>query len=464
VALGAAGALVVLLVAGAGAAETLRWHLLRHNTLLGTPFYYLVEPAVEEVQHALVADASRVPPPPAAAPTPTATAPEAPHLIFVLLDTLRVDALAAWDGDPELMPLLNQRLESAVRLTNVQANASWTRPSMASYFTGLLPEEHGAVGVEDALADGFRTLAEELSDRGYRTVAFTTNIAATGRGAGFAQGFDTFVQLEGSPYARAERVRRALDAWLQEHEPAGPVFLYLHFLDPHEPYLAGEAPRRKRPAPYRRAYQRELRYLDRELDAILDRAESALPGPEILLVASDHGEELFEHELFGHGLSLYQEVLHVPVAVTVPGGRPGRSVAAPLEARDVHGLLLDLVADPTLDPAAWAHGHARDRRYASLDYSTTGRLILRPYLARVAMRAIQEGHEKLVWSAYGDTRELYDLKDDPGETRNLLAERPERAAALTRALGEAVGAWVERTPVVPSDAERQQLEALGYVE
>jgi arylsulfatase A-like enzyme len=180
-------------------------------------------------------------------------------------------------------------------------------------------------------------------------------------------------------------------------------------------------------------------------------------------MVSDHGEEFYEHELFGHGFSLYNEVLSVPLAVWGQGV-PGGELTAPLEGRDVFDLVLALADVSSLPVDRWAEGHARSQRYASIYYSSEGRLALRPYIAQVAMRALQEGSEKLVWSAYGDTLELYDLTQDPGERVNLVSRRAERSRELAGLLEATVDRWSERTPLEASDEALEQMRALGYVD
>ena len=448
-----------------------RWHLLRHHKMVGTPAYYLFMPPIDQLETALF-DAHRDGAPRVESPRPTPggefdNAP--PHLVFILLDTLRADALALGGGDPARMPRLNQALEGAWRFSNVHANASWTRPSMASFFTGLRPEEHGARDVDDPLEEELDTLPELLRERGYRTAAFVSNVGAVGRGAGFAQGFDFFHEFEhAEPYARASQVRRTAAAWLEDQPTDGPLFLYLHFLDPHEPYLAGKLPARETKAEYLAAYDAELAYLDAELAALFAELDILLPGPWALVIASDHGEEFFEHEEFGHGQSLYRELLHVPVAFRPPGAEGGE-LDAPLEARDFFDLLLawtdaEAAASATFDVPGWARTARREHRDASIYYSSSGRLILRPYLAEVCMRRRENGRHALIWSAYGDTLELYDIVDDPGEQRNLILHKPDLARNLRDDFDQGLGPWrfpaaYERTP-----EEFEQLRNLGYLD
>lgn len=448
--------------------EVLRWHLLRHNTLLGTPAYYsLATPVLERRETLFAAHDVRspeaVPRPAVPAPETVPSSPPSPNVVYVLLDTLRADALSAWNGDPQQMPQLNRFLDDAYRFTDVWANSSWTRPSVVSFFTGLLPEEHGVRDIGHEIPPSLEMLPEKLQEHGYTTAAFLSNVAALGEVTGFSQGFDRFHEFSSTPYARAEDVSRTVERWLATPEaPRQGLFLYVHYLDPHEPYLAGGEPTRKSPTQYREAYRRELAYLDEHLASLLDTVRRELTGATVILIASDHGEELGEHELFGHGQSLYDELIHVPVALWTGDG--GGTLDAPLEARDFFELVLQIGSGEAVSVPRWAAEHARRQRYASVYYTREGRLALRPYLRRVVMRALQQGDRKLVWSAYGDTRELYDLSEDPRETVNRVPSAESTAAELTAILDDSVSVWIQAQRLEPSGENLDQLRALGYVD
>ena len=178
-------------------------------------------------------------------------------------------------------------------------------------------------------------------------------------------------------------------------------------------------------------------------------------------MTSDHGEEFFEHEEFGHGYSLYGEVTRIPAALHTGGGQGDVDVA--LEGRDLFDLLRR-ASRSKLDVPAWAAARHRDERYASIYYSSEGRLLLRPYLAKVCQRSVEAEGYKLVWSAYGETVELYDLAADAGEQRNLAAVRPDVVARLLPMLDDAVRFWSFPGTYERSPAELQQLRDLGYLD
>ena len=455
------------------ASSSFRWHLLRHNKLIGTPVYYLLADSVKSLRAELWARNTAASRDVGAPPGPTGLPPVSqpvPHIVFIMIDTLRADALAAYGGSPDLMPELNRFAEKSLVFTDVLSNAPWTRPSVASFFTGLLPEEHGAIDREFGLPDARVTIAELLNAAGYETAAFVTNYGNVGRHAGFAQGFDHFEHLDGgaSPYMRAEQVNDAVATWLagysrRESDRKAPVFLYVHYLDPHSPYLSGGPTSMLR---YRRAvraaYESELRYLDEALGRLFGVLKERLPGSALIFVASDHGEEFGEHGEGGHGHSLYREVTHVPAILHSPGGDTGR-IRAKLEARDFFDLLLQLPGADDFDFGAWAVSRSKPTRYASV-YLTTPSSLHRPYQTDVCMRGLEENGQFLIWSAYGSSYELYDLERDPAQRRNMGRQRSDTVEAMASRLNDPVDRWVVLERARATHDTEELMRALGYVE
>lgn len=506
------------------ASTTLRWHLLRHNNLIGVPAYHALAPDVRRVQEDLWSrhreePASSRPMGPAEAlrdqgaggaigagdqatvegesgarggPGTEEAAEPRPEedrpldIVYVLVDTLRADGLEAYGGDPELMPAMNRFATESIVFGDVLANTSWTRPSLASFFTGLLPEEHGAVNWGYVLSPGRTTLAEILSERGYETAAFIAN-RVVGTDSGFDQGFEVFEILESGDeaYPRAAAVNAAVASYLEGRGPGtleagpAPLFLYVHYMDPHTPYLSGGTPWPGGDAAAIEGYDNELRYLDGQLEALFRRIEATLSGPTVLFLTSDHGEELGEHGDLGHGHSLYDEVLAIPALVRVleslpiaasrsgSGRPPAAFLAEPLESRDFFDLILSMADDPRLDVPAWARSHQRTGRYSSLYNVKADSLsvrLLRPFRSGIGMRRFDRAGWSLIWSAYGPTLELYDRRDDPEQLVNLAETRADTAADLRARMETAVDAWVRRIPQGLTEAELENLRALGYIQ
>lgn len=448
------------------ATERSRWHLLRHHTLLGTPSWWAFSASVDDHRDNLINSLRRIPPPRSVATTarPTVQPRSSPaNLVVLLVDTLRADALAALGAPQPQMPFLDRFVAGGALFSDVRSNSSWTRPAVASLHTGLAPEQHGARNLGDGLAEAHTTMAEVAAGLGLETAAFVTNYGAAGREAGFAQGFSTFEELQGEPYVRAGAVADRVRSWL-DHRPDHNrgLLLYLHLLDPHEPYLAGVVPTRQTPAAYRAAYDAELAQLDVVLASLLPAIEARLAGPTAFLLVSDHGEEFFEHGLFGHGHTLYNEVLAVPAAL-VGDGIPPVVLDDRLELRDFFSLALEWVVDANFDVQAWAVAHHRASRVASVDYTGTGRLLLRPYLRRTFARALESPAGAFIWNAYGNTHEHYDLTRDPGQTHNLAVTSEPVLDALASAPA-LTGPWREGVEANTSEETQMQLRALGYAD
>jgi len=413
-------------------------------------------------------------PPPHAAPAPGPTPPhavpvaKAPDLVLVLIDTLRADSLAVYGGDPALMPRLNALAEKSLVIGSLSANATYTKSSVASMFTGLTAEAHGAVDHEDRLPEERLTLAEVMRGRGYETAAFVANYLNVGRRSGFDQGFDEFVEVEvpGQTYARAQQVNARLEHWLAERASrrgkTRPAFVYLHYLDPHTPYLSGWPDPGRTPSAMRRGYEAELRYTDEQVADAIERLEQALGEDAVIVLVSDHGEEFGEHGAQGHGHALYRELLDVPALVYQRGGPRGR-VETRLEGRDVFAMIPFLSRFGAEGLPEWAVARSRESRYAS-QYNERDRSLHRPDRWFTVMRSLEDGDRQLIWSAYGPTEELYDLRVDPGQLRNLRATQPSEAATLRGKLVDSVDGWASREVEDLSPEAESQLKQLGYLE
>jgi hypothetical protein len=176
-----------------------------------------------------------------------------PHLVLLLtVDTLRADRLLAYGGPPELAPRLNSLLADAEVFRLAYAPASYTLPSMAALHTGRYPEELGVLGNVARMGSDFATLAGVLKLHGWHTGAVVSNYVLR-RGGGFAQGFDhydaTFPQLEANremPERIAEDTTQAALAMIDQMLEDGSerLFVWVHYQDPHGPYLPPPGPRR----------------------------------------------------------------------------------------------------------------------------------------------------------------------------------------------------------------------------
>ncbi len=410
---------------------------------------------------------------------------KAPHIVLITVDTLRADHVGP--GARVETPALTAFAARGVRFTNAYAPFGRTTQSVATFLTGQHPLEHGAVGLGYPLDESVTTLAEHLREQGYRTAAFTANLHLQ-RTLGFAQGFE----LYSSPEARwsgnhgPAQTAEAL-AWLEEarrDDPDAPIFLWVHYLDPHWPYSPpAEDARRLDPTwqgvddlarrvatnelPHgrmiffadeelsereiehtRRLYGAEVEAMDRSLGALLEGLEDRGLGEEsVIAFTSDHGESLGEHRYwFAHGEYVYDGTLRVPLLFRAPGVEPGRVVKTPVALRDVPATLLELAGQPPLPGAEGLSltplfaGEGEDLFLRRPLLHVADHVLVREENPRRAVRglegrwvALRLGHWKLIRipQVSGDFEyELYDIEADPNEEVDLAAEREELVQRL----------------------------------
>jgi len=273
-------------------------------------------------------------------------------LVLVVVDTLRADHVR-----PELTPGVLDHFEGGRRWSQATANCSWTLPSVASFFTAqpvlhLTPPDAYMIGIPE----GLPTWATELEAAGFEGAAVVANYTIHALN-GFARGFATYLVPDGhgkAPHPDAEWVVGEAGRWLEAHRGED-AFLYLHLMDPHEPYRSHGESRLQAPdlnplamrrreatadetATLARLYAGEVRHVDETLTPFL----ASLPDEAVLIFTSDHGEALGEHGAWGHGLNLYQEALAVPLLMSGPGV-PAGEVTEPVQLLDLGPTLLELL-------------------------------------------------------------------------------------------------------------------------
>lgn len=419
---------------------------------------------------------------------------ERTSVLLVVVDTLRADHLGVYGYERPTSPRLDEWAEQALVFEHAQAASSWTLPSMASLLTGQLPSRHtagsargedGRIVTEDGkktfrvLPESVDTVAEALRARGYTTAAFVTN-AFLGPSFGLDQGFELY-EHHGQTRA-AQVVDSALD-WFAE-QPPEPFFVYVHLFDPHLPYEAGPefAGRftegltssyslpvkgldriRKRAAGLSEedrafigaAYDEEIAYVDDQLQRLFrGLRDQGLFDSTLVILTSDHGEELFDHAGFEHGHTMYQELLHVPLVVWGPGLEPGR-VAAPVSLLDVSATILEaaraLPSAPLTGRSLFAgRGPERSQVAEGNLYGEAQRALLRwPH-------KLLSGRQENVFDLSRDAAERVPLEDS-GLSEWLVSELERQIdAALARAADSAQAELDTDT--------LENLRDLGYVD
>jgi arylsulfatase A-like enzyme len=407
-----------------------------------------------------------------------------PNVLLIVLDTVRAQNLGLYGYARATSPNLERWAKQGVVFDWTLSNAPWTLPSHSSFFTGKFPHQLSA-NWTTPLDATYATLAEMLSKRGYETAGFVANLVYASAEHGLARGFSryedypislgqflfgsTLVQrASDQPIVRrltgfddilsrksAKDIRGSFQQWLDGRDARRPFFAFLNFYDAHEPYLPpmpfaemfGARPKNRnfeymgaeveRPAKWNMSpaerqaewdqYDAALAYLDYELGGLHEHlAARNLLDNTLVIITSDHGEQLGEHGLFSHGNSLYVQNLHVPLMLSFPGRVPSaQRIARPVSLRDLPATILEFAQSDQ----ARAFGNSLTRFW---DSSHAMREPEAPLLAEVTqgfgenwypnakgdMRSLLFGMQHFIQNGDG-TLQVYDLARDPLEQKEL---------------------------------------------
>ncbi len=412
-------------------------------------------------------------------------------IILISIDTLRADRLPIYGYGKIQTPAIDELAKNGIVFDNCYTHVPLTLPAHTSLFTGLLPSVHGVrdnIGFK--VANGAKTLATELKRVGYSTGGAVSAYVLHST-TGISQGFDwyddqferaapgtvlTDVRRDGT-----ETVNRAL-RWLAEQSEASasqsgtraPVFLFLHLYEPHAPYTPPQRFLQGDTAPY----DGTVMYSDEIVGRFLAELRKLdLYDPSLVILLSDHGEGLDEHGELTHGVFLYREVMHVPLIIKLPGSQNGgRRIEAPVQLIDIAPTVFEWAGiqqdqnllGHTLGPALHAHEFQGDS--SILAESLYGRL----HFGWSELFSLTSPRYNLILAP---REELYDIREDPQETHNLLAqdgtgastpERLPRPVAVEYAKMHAeLKSYVEQEGLAapqPIDEEQlKKLRALGYL-
>ena len=442
---------------------------------------------VELLSPAVVAPGAEPPDPP----------PPARNVIVYLVDTLRADHLRVYRPEaPAETPHLDRWAADAAVFDAAVSQAPWTKPSVATLLTGLLPWEHGATTHRALLRTDVPTLPELLLEQGFETTAFVTN-SYVSRRFGLDRGFSTFANNGLAGRSDADLLVHDVLRWLDERPSDRPFFAYVHATEPHSPYdPPAEILHRYDSEPYdgpvdfaadpmllrsisegrlelsardrRRLtalYDGEIAHHDLAFGALLEGlAARGLDRNTLFVFLSDHGEELFDHGSVGHGQSVHAELVHVPLIVRHPALGATR-IAEPVGVADLMPTILEAVGLPA------PPGLAGRSLLTSLQGA--GPTVSRPVVScrgpRAEACAIVGDRYKLVVDGVGPRRslQLFDREADPTELRDMAAERPRVARRLWHVLAllrERPGgdAPALSAQVALDDLTASHLRALGY--
>ena len=396
-----------------------------------------------------------------------------PNILLITLDTARRDRFSCYGHPRETTPHVDALAREGILFEDCVTSIPVTLPSHATILTGLEPYQHGVRNNGSfSLEDEFLTVAEVLLEEGYRTGAVIGAYPVIGR-FGLAQGFESYddtltLEVADTPVTqrRAEEVTSRGLRWLAAPR-AAPWFLWLHYFDPHDPYTP--------PEPWADAfrespYDGEMAYMDSHLGGLFrELKRRGLWNNTFILLTADHGEGLGDHGESSHSLFLYKTTMSVPLILKFPLGPRwegdllrGRRIDGLAATADIFPTLLSLVGAGDRIPAgatgqdltalAAEGGAGRAAVYMEtlvpqLDYGWS------------PLYALREADWKLI---FGPNPELYDLREDPGEERDLYGSHPERVEEMRGRL-LALSSENRMARQVAMDEETvEALRSLGY--
>jgi arylsulfatase A-like enzyme len=431
----------------------------------------------------------------------------AKNVVVLVIDTLRADKLRPFNPKTRVKtPVIDQFALEGVVFELAQSPENWTKPAVASILTGLHPQTHQQKTGDAALPSSAELLSEHLKRQGFATGSFIANGYVSDR-FGFDQGWDHYTNFirEGKS-TEAKDVFEEAGSWIEGHKD-GRFFAYIQTIDPHVPYdppaqylqmydpmeyvgqikprMTGELLEKAKRTPpqvvfdardkqrLKALYDGEISKHDHFFGLFLERlARLGLADDTLVVVTSDHGEEFDDHGSWGHGHSVYQELLHVPLVFRLPSRLPaGTRVPNAVSTLDVSATVTDLLGVPGM---AHNEGH-------TLVGLMLGEAPARPTVSfsdfQDDRRVITTGRWKLALRANLSST-MFDLLSDPAEQKPLDVSVSSIGRRYARTLlGQFLGAtdrgdWLsaeqkggtklEREDAEMDDTIRDQLRALGY--
>ena len=430
-----------------------------------------------------------------------------PNIVYIVIDTLRYDSLGCYGYQRDTSPGIDRLAGEGVLFKRAYSSAPWTKPSVASLFSGLSPNVHRAVNARGAIPEAVPLTAEILKNDGYRTFFFSGKNNFIGKRFHFHQGFDHYTNASLKARKLTDRVLSVLEENREENRDSR-FFAYVHYMDVHLPYGSNEfnfffTPEKK-DSPFvpggfkhkfvkrktaagklsgedkayiKAMYDGQVRYVDKHIERIVSwLKEKGIFDNTLVVVTADHGEEFWDHGNFEHGHTLYDELIHVPL-LFAGNGLSHEVVDRPVRLIDLLPTVLKMAGiksggyrlegielfDKSNDRKPVPPIFAMNTLYGPEKYG----LIRGSRKLIVNTTDMYPGKDEVIGYSSGDPVEFYDLSADPGETENLADTEieDETFAGLQRMLTE----FIEKEPTFKSKQvkldkkTRDELKTLGYL-
>lgn len=410
--------------------------------------------------------------------------PALPNIILITMDTTRADRMGFLGSKRGLTPNLDVLAKDAGVFTRAYSQAPLTPTSHTSILTGTFPQYHQVITFLIPLAADLPYLPEILKGQGYSTAAFVGSLALDPNWGvpGFDRGFDTYgagykwegytpeTRYETTEHRAAVVVKDALD-WVSKHQQ-GPFFLWVHVYDPHAPYDP--------PPPYKARYTKEpydgeIAYTDEQLGKLFKQLKAwGLYDNSIIAMTADHGESLGAHGETEHGIFVYDETIHVPLLIKLPGKTTARkkvdervelvdimptilqSLDMPVPEKVQGQSLLGFLAPGTPEGDTAAHAWHDRGAYSQADYGHVA-------FAWSALQSLRTGKYLYIQAP---RRELYEDAVDTKAEHNLGPSSSAVADTLSAKLEDFKKATTNtgETPKAKLDSKNAaKLAALGYM-
>ncbi len=425
--------------------------------------------------------------------------PRPEHIFIIAIDALRPDHLGCYGYARDISPNIDGLARRGVVFQNAYANGPWTKPSVASLFSSLLPNIHRTVDRDHALPDQVQTMAESLKKNGYFTGFFNGGNPLIHE-CRFDQGFDFYQYQETLDSAG---VVGSVSSFLSQTQGKN-LFIYIHLMDLHLPYhlhdgnreLTAHAPRNFVPGAFKREdvreltargeltadektylislYDEQIRYSDNTVGKLVALFQAAgLLDRSLLILTSDHGEEFWDHDNYEHAHSLYEEVLRVPL-IMVNEHLPALWLNSRVRLIDIFPSVMELVEPgfkkgKMAGASVWRYLKKDDGKRSVFAGGTLHGdekfCLIRGDWKVILNTKDMTTNRPLIGFRAEDAVELYNLRTDPHERHNLRENQPKILAGLLKELGALINTEspIQARKQIIDKKTAERLKSLGYL-